>query len=146
MTTTSAEVAITPSSRRMISATIVRCSSSGKLAHGLGTREIALIEDRLRGGDAQLLGHERDREREQRVEVEEVVGGVVAGGRQRAREDRQHQRRALADTQQDPEPSTRLAAIPAPSPQQGRERIEESDRYGASHHCLRHDIEPIATM
>ncbi len=77
--------AITPSSRRMISATIARCSSLGQLAHRLGVSQLALVEDRLRGADAQLLGHESDREREQRVEIEETVARVLAGQRQRSR-------------------------------------------------------------
>ena len=51
-----------------------------------------------------------DRERQQRVQVEEVFAGVVPGGRQRADGDRQHQRRALADAQQHPEGA---AAVPA---------------------------------
>ncbi len=44
----------------------------GQRADGLGVGEIALVEDRLGRGDAQLLGDEGDRERQQRVQVEEV--------------------------------------------------------------------------
>ena len=43
----------------------------GQLPDGLGVLELALVEDRLGRGDTQLLGDERDRERQKRIQIEE---------------------------------------------------------------------------
>src|ERR1700722_8437820 len=42
-----------------------------QLPNGLRVCQLALLEDRLGGGDAQLLGDERDRQRQERVEIEQ---------------------------------------------------------------------------
>ena len=127
-----------PISRARIAATTACCSDSGSETDGLGVGEVALVEDRLRGGDPQLLGDEGDGEREQGVEVEEAIGRVMAGDGERAGEDRQHERRALADAQEHPEGAAGLAAVPAPGAEQGGERVEEGDGEGAGDDGLGH--------
>ena len=95
-TTTSADSAITPTSRRTISRTTRALLVLGQRADRLGVGELALVEDRLRRGDAQLLGDEADRERQQRVQVEELIGRVVTRRRERADGEREHERRRPA--------------------------------------------------
>jgi len=124
--------------------------SLGQSTHRLGVGQLTLVEDRLRGAHAQLLSHESNREREQGVEIEETVARVLAGRREGANHKREGEHRTLADAQQQPERAlvtlARLAVVPKPCAQQARDRVEHGHREGACHHCLRHDIEPIATM
>jgi hypothetical protein len=75
----------------------------GKRADGLRVGKVALVEDRLRRSDAQLLGDERDGKRQQRVQIEEAICRVVAGDRQRSDGERKRERGALPDAQQQPE-------------------------------------------
>ena len=128
----------------------------GQLADRLGVSQVALVEDRLRRGDPQLLGDERDRERQQRVEVEEAFARVVAGqppaSRPRARRPAPSPGRRAAAPRSAPcslspryqrqppsRPGSALSAATASAPATtARQRA----------HRLRHaaDIEPIATM
>ncbi len=92
-----------PCSRRTIAATTESCADSGSVPTSAARLETALVEDRLRGGDAQLLGHEGDRKGQEGVEVEEPFGGRVARGGKHADGEGEEDRAALGDAQEDPE-------------------------------------------
>ena len=119
--------------------------------------EPALVEDRLRRGDPQLLGHERDREGQQRIQVEEVFARVVAGGGKRAHGDSQRQGRALPHAQQHPEDvrapgaTGRDRAVPryqtAPPTAPAMALSTATASAPATTACVHtRDFEPIATM
>ena len=83
--TTQAEMVITPSSRRSTSTTSELLLGLRQGADLGGPLQAPLVEHRLGRERAQLLGHERHRQRQQGVQVEQVFAGVMAGGGERRR-------------------------------------------------------------
>ena len=117
----------------------------GQPADRLGAVQAALVEDRLRRADAQLLGDERHRERQQRVQVEEVFARVrVRRAASSSDRHRERQRRALADPQQHPERAERLLrSVGSPRyhsqpPSSRRDRIERRHGERAGHDGFGH--------
>ena len=69
--------AITPISRRTMASTTERWPAA-EPPDGLGVLDPARVEHGLRAGEPELLGHERDRHGQQRVEPEQPVGRLEA--------------------------------------------------------------------
>ena len=110
----------------------------GQRADRLGVRQVELIEHRLRRGDPQLLGDERDGKRQQRIEVEERFARVVAGDHEHADEHGERERARLRRAQADPEAAQHVLRRRALSPDPGAVRgDEEVDR--GNHVCDRFD-------
>ena len=101
------------------------------------------------GDDPQLLGDEADRDRQQRVEVEEAARGPVVGEVEDAGEQRVGEREHLARAQGEPELPAGRDAPPALGAEESdqaahhRERERAVDGYVVGAHPR--DIERFAT-
>ena len=94
----------------------------GQPPHRLGVLEVARVEHGLGGRDAQLLGDERHRQRQQRVDPVEAVVRFLTGEEPHAGDGQVGQVQRLRAAQQAPEDPARAARPPQPPAQRGDDR------------------------
>ena len=151
--TTSAASAITPISRLRIASTIACCSASRQRRDLLRIVEIARREHLIGRDQAQLLGHEADRDRQQRVEVVDALRRALVIENEDSGEPGVGQGQRLPGADAEPELAAGRRPIPAQRSEEADDAVERGERERSPHGELarahrgvaRRDIERFAT-